>query len=31
MDLSTGNVDMHFGKTAVPVDHEGHTCNADPR
>jgi hypothetical protein len=31
MDLTNGNVDMHFGKTAIPVDHNGHTFNADPR
>ena len=24
MDLTNGNVDMHFGKIAIPVDHEGH-------
>jgi hypothetical protein len=23
MDLTKGNVDMHFGYIAIPVDHEG--------
>jgi len=25
MDLTNGNVDMHFGSTAIQVDHEGHS------
>jgi hypothetical protein len=24
MDLTNGNVDMPFGKNAIPVDHKGH-------